>query len=283
MDRRERYSDPEEALRISLEGLQGKIWTALPGIIDSFDAAAHTCKVQPAISGKRRKQNGDIEAIQLPLLLDCPVVFPGGGGCTLTFPIKPGDECLVVFASRCIDSWWQLGGVQGQAEFRMHDLSDGFVIPGGRSQPRKFNVSTSAAQLRSDDGQAFVEINPTSHNVKTQTVANIDAIAGGNIAADAGGNISANADGNISANAGGTMTAQSGGAMSMTAPTITLTGAVTISGTLTQSGGNATMGGNLTAAGTITGTTDVIGGGKSLKTHVHSGVQPGGGNTGAPV
>lgn len=289
MDRRERYSDPEEMLRVSLEGMQGKLWTALPGIIDSFDAAAHTCKVQPAISGKRRKPNGDIEAIQLPLLLDCPVVFPGGGGCTLTFPIKPGDECLVVFASRCIDSWWQLGGVQGQAEFRMHDLSDGFVIPGGRSQPRKFDVSESAAQLRSDDGQAFVEINPESHNVKTQTVANIDAIAGGNIAADAGGNISANADGNISAQAGGTMTAQSGGAMSLTAPTITLNGAVQINGPLSQGGGNATTTGNLsitgnvTASGTITGTTDVVGGGKSLKTHVHSGVTAGGANTGAPV
>lgn len=41
--------------------------------------------------------------------------------------------------------------------------------------------------------------------------------------------------------------------------------------------------GNITVTGTLTATTDVVGGGKSLKTHVHSGVQTGGSNTGAPV
>lgn len=160
MDRRERYDDPEEALRVAMEGSQSRLWTALPGIIVEFDAARLTANIQPAISGVARTDKGTHEAIQMPLLLDCPVVFPGGGGVTLTFPLVEGDECLVVFSSRCIDSWWQLGGVQGQAELRMHDLSDGFCIPGGRSQPRKFNASTSKAQLRTDDGATMIELSP---------------------------------------------------------------------------------------------------------------------------
>ena len=41
--------------------------------------------------------------------------------------------------------------------------------------------------------------------------------------------------------------------------------------------------GPLNVAGTVTATIDVFGGGKSLKTHMHSGVQSGGSNTGAPV
>ncbi|MCW5666469.1 MAG: phage baseplate assembly protein V [Piscinibacter sp.] len=41
--------------------------------------------------------------------------------------------------------------------------------------------------------------------------------------------------------------------------------------------------GNVTLAGTLTATVDVLGGGKSLKNHVHSGVEPGGGNSGTPV
>lgn len=41
--------------------------------------------------------------------------------------------------------------------------------------------------------------------------------------------------------------------------------------------------GDVTVTGTVTATVNVIGGGKSLKTHVHSGVTPGGGNTGQPV
>ena len=160
MDRKERYSDPQEAMRSALFGAQSRLWTSLPGIVDSFDPARMVCNVQPTITALARRDDGVIDEIQMPLLLDCPVVFPGGGGVTLTFPIAPGDEVLVVFASRCIDSWWQLGGVQGQAELRMHNLSDGFVLPGVRSQPRRLPVDTTAAQLRSDDGATYIEILP---------------------------------------------------------------------------------------------------------------------------
>ena len=40
--------------------------------------------------------------------------------------------------------------------------------------------------------------------------------------------------------------------------------------------------GNVTVNGTLTATTDVVGGGKSLNSHTHGGVTPGGGNTGTP-
>jgi hypothetical protein len=156
-DRRERIGDQEEQSRLAMDSRLAGLWTALPGIIQSFNASALTCTVQPAISGKVRNADGTVSAQNLPLLQDCPVVFPGGGGCILTFPLAAGDECLVVFASRCIDSWWQLGGVKGQAEVRMHDLSDGFVIPGPRSQPRKITAA-SKTQLRTDDGTSIVEI-----------------------------------------------------------------------------------------------------------------------------
>jgi hypothetical protein len=41
--------------------------------------------------------------------------------------------------------------------------------------------------------------------------------------------------------------------------------------------------GEWTHTGKLTASTDVVGGGKSLKTHTHSGITPGGSNTGAPV
>lgn len=56
---------------------------------------------------------------------------------------------------------------------------------------------------------------------------------------------------------------------------------VEIAQALTMTGAGAA--GNITTGGTITATTDVVGGGKSLKTHIHSGVIPGVGNSGAPV
>lgn len=57
---------------------------------------------------------------------------------------------------------------------------------------------------------------------------------------------------------------------------------VTILGKLDVQG-DVTIEGDASSNGTITGAVDVKGGGKSLKTHVHSGVAPGGGTSGPPV
>ena len=161
-DRRELTDDLGLAVRVAQRGHQAAIWTALPGFVKSFDSSKMTCEVQPTIQAQVITAQGVTKWATLPLLVDCPVVFPSGGGFTLTFPIKTGDEVLVVFASRCIDSWWQSGGVQVQAELRMHDLSDGFVLPGVRSRPRVLSgISPTQAQLRSDDGMTFVAIDPT--------------------------------------------------------------------------------------------------------------------------
>lgn len=196
MDRRERNEDPQTALLVAMQGMQADLWTALPGIIQSFDPVEMTCEVQPTIEARLSNPDGTFEWIKLPKLVDCPVIFPSGGGCTLTFPLALGDECLVIFASRCIDAWWQNGGIQNQALFRMHDLSDGFVLPGPKSLPRTIpSISTSAVQLRSDDGQAVIEINPTTHNVEVTTSADVTINAVGNVAVTTGGNASVTAAG----------------------------------------------------------------------------------------
>jgi hypothetical protein len=163
----ERSADSEEALRAALDGHQAGVWTALPAIIQSFDAARLTCTAQPAVKALVRAKDGSTSWVTLPLLVDVPVCFPRGGGCTLTFPIAAGDEALIVFSSRCIDSWWQSGGVQVQAELRMHDLSDGFAIPGPFSQATKISgFSSTTTQLRSNDGSTYIELNPSTQAVK---------------------------------------------------------------------------------------------------------------------
>ena len=162
MRRDERFEDAYKAVQDAITGRLVETWTAMPGIIHAYNAAAMTVQVQPAVQAQILQPDQTWISISLPLLLDCPVVFPSGGGITLTFPIAVGDECLVVFGSRCIDAWWQNGGVQPQAEIRMHDLSDGFALVGVRSQPRVVpNVSTTTAQLRTDSGSVVLTLDPT--------------------------------------------------------------------------------------------------------------------------
>lgn len=166
MDIAERQNPYEAAIKAAIEGNRAALWTAMPGEIVSFDAEAMTCEVQPTIEGVGTLPDGSTKALTMPLCLDCPVVFPSGGGVTLTFPLAEGDECLIVFASRCIDAWWQQGGVQPQAELRMHDLSDGFVIVGVRSQPNVLaDVSTSAVELRSDDRETRFSLDPEAQTM----------------------------------------------------------------------------------------------------------------------
>lgn len=152
MLRQERTEDNDEALRLALTGWQSEIWTALPGIIDTVDLEKNTCTVQPTIKGIFRQKDGSTKIVTMPICLDVPIVWPRGGGFALTFPIKKGDEGMLVFMSRCFDAYWQNGGVQPQAEQRMHDLSDGYFILGGSSQPKKLaNVADDAVELRNDD------------------------------------------------------------------------------------------------------------------------------------
>lgn len=253
MDRRERGGDQRAGILAALAGLQASIWTALPGIVQSFDAAKRTCVVQPTLQANVQAPDGSKSWVTLPLLLDCPVVFPGGGGFVLTFPLAEGDECLVVFASRCIDAWWQSGGIQVQAELRMHDLSDGFVIPGPRSAPAvEPGISTSAVQLRSTDGSAFIEIDP-------------------------GGNVAITAPGDVTATAGGSISATAGSVVTIEAPTINLIGDVNLQGNFAQTGGNATMSGSLTTTGQVKAA------GIPLSTHKHTGVTAGGATSGGPT
>ncbi len=177
MNPRERFESVEEANLAALGGLQSRIWTALPGILQSFDPIKMTVEIQPAIRANVRLSSGKIQQVQLPLLVDCPVQFPGGGGFLLTFPLQPGDEALIILASRCIDAWWSYGGVQSQADIRMHDLSDGFALPGIRSIPRLPSgpVNTVGVELRNDADTVSVNLTNAEITVTATTRISLNA------------------------------------------------------------------------------------------------------------
>jgi len=166
LDYPQRIEDFQEVLRTHVNGTMQDTWTALPGRIESVDLGAMTVHVQPTIQSLFTDADLKQSWVNLPVLPDVPIYCPRGGSYTLTFPVKSGDECLLVFSSRCIDNWWQQGGVQTQRELRMHDLSDGFALCGPFSQKTKIgSVSTKTVQLRSDDGKNFIEIDTDNKKI----------------------------------------------------------------------------------------------------------------------
>lgn len=257
MDRSERQNDPIESQRLALEGHQAQMWTALPGIVAGFDPVAMTVSVQPAVQGSVRDERGKSSNVQMPLLVDVPVVFPCGGGFSLTYPVKAGDEALVVFASRCIDGWWQGGQSAPPPSGRMHDLSDGIAIIGPRSQATKLDpvVDTENVQLRTDDGQATLTIMPD------YTIA------------------AKNPQASVTLTPAGIIEIKGGAEIKLSAPQITLEGNVTTTG----AGGDAgtvQMKGTIALDGSLTSTGDQVAEGKSTAHHTHPGDS--GGTTGEP-
>jgi len=120
---------------MDIERAAVQLRVALPGIIMSFDPNTQTVQVQCAIR-ETIKLDGIPTNVEIPLLGEVPIIFPNGGGFVITFPVQPGDECLVIFADLCIDAWWQSGGIQNRMEGRRHDFSDAFAIVGPFSQRR---------------------------------------------------------------------------------------------------------------------------------------------------
>lgn len=155
-----------ETFRAELKTLNQDLRVALPGIIQAFDPESLTAVVQPALRFVSTGDDGIQNTCLYPQLVDVPVIFPRGGGCTLTFPVKEGDECLVIFADRCTDFWWQSGGIQEPSDERMHDLSDAFALVGPRSQTQKIDaISTRSVEIRSDDGATRLSLDPESGTI----------------------------------------------------------------------------------------------------------------------
>lgn len=147
---------------------------ACPGIIQSFDSKTQTVTVQLALREELTMQNFTKEWVEIPLLLDVPIIIPRAGNYCITMPINNGDECLVIFADMCIDAWFSYGGIQNQLEKRRHDLSDAFAILGVWSQPRKIkNYSIDSCQVRNDEGTSYVEIKDSHISLKADAI-NLD-------------------------------------------------------------------------------------------------------------
>jgi hypothetical protein len=178
----------------------------------------------------------------LPVLSNVPVWMPRSGGASITLPVTPGDTCFVACTERSIDEWLQRGGVQTPADPRKHSLFDAVAFVG----LIPFNVGTDAE----NSTDVLIQYAGSKVRLKPGSAVEIEAAT-----------------------------------VKIIAPETEMTGNLTVAG-LTTTGGfvsQGTVGGGATITGDVDVTSgDVTADGISLKTHVHGGVEPGAGTTGAP-
>lgn len=161
------------------------VHTYLLAVVVDFDAARWTCSAQPIARQARFLETGDRSAKKLPLLIDVPVQFAGGGSAALTFPLAQGDMVVVACAEHSIDAILAYGltDVDPLQDHR-HNLGDGLVVgrvnaftaapPGAagdrvslgfggdpeitirQSDLRLGGDSATAQAMNTDDGAAFM-------------------------------------------------------------------------------------------------------------------------------
>lgn len=167
-------------IKQGVESRLKELHTSLPGIVETFDPETQLASIQPAIKRVFTSREGDIELLtpsDLPILINVPIVFPRGGGFSLTFPVKKGDECLLVFCERSIDNWHKEGGVQLPSARRFHSFSDATAFVGLSSLVNKIpDYDDTNTQFKSDDGKVEITLltNGTI-SIKAETKVTVDA------------------------------------------------------------------------------------------------------------
>ncbi len=143
------------------------------------------------------------------------------------------------------------------------------------------------------DGTVF-EYDINSHEMTVDVKGKLNATTTGDALIDSGAKLTAKSQGEAIIDAGTNLKGNATIKAIVTAPNIELTGAVKVTGALlvtgaitagaiaTTGGGSITSEGDITTIGGIIATGDIIAGTKSLKNHVHPGVQTGSSLTGPP-
>lgn len=127
------------------------VFTSIPAHVLAFDPKTQTAQIQIGILRVDR----DGTTHKIPPIIECPVLFTGGNF-SLEFQIDEKCEGLAVFSQRCIDGWFETGGVADNPLARFHDITDCFFIPGFRPMPTVLkDFQNNGIRIRNASGSQF--------------------------------------------------------------------------------------------------------------------------------
>jgi len=112
----------ENVLQVFLSGIN----TCLPGQIESYNFETSKVSVKPLI----KKKFLDGAVLEIPIIENVPAVFPRTSRSGITFPLRKGDKCLIVFSQRAMERYLSSGEDSEPGDKRKFDLTDAIAIPG---------------------------------------------------------------------------------------------------------------------------------------------------------
>lgn len=169
----ENPSEAELLQAVVTQALLG-VHTIAPGIIESYDSSKRRASVQPAF--QEVWEDGAVTT--QPIIPSCPVAFPAGGGFSISWDMKRGDPCLILFSERSLDAWLSAGGVVDPDDGRFMDITDAIVLP----QLQPFSSVTEGAgagemRIESESGMAITMTDTGKVTIGTPAVELLEQIS----------------------------------------------------------------------------------------------------------
>ena len=165
-----------------------KLNTCIPAIVDEFDSVTQRVSATPAIMAKVVKPDSTVQYIQCPKITNIPLAITKGGGLKITYPIKTGENCTLLFSQRSIDNFLIEGGIQrpfdtdapATTTLRCMDMTDAMCFPGVITNKEAIaNYATDAIEIRNESGTTKVSVKENSLLLKQES-ASVE-LTGGNI------------------------------------------------------------------------------------------------------
>lgn len=257
----------EEVLESNFSYMMAGIYTAIPGIIVNIRDGLVTSfvDVQPTIN----MISDDEDPIPRPVILNVPLIFPVSRSGGITFNVDVGDPILLVYSMRGLDTWKRGTGTSvTPVDYRKMDGRDCIAIPG--LQPLSISVNNPSKRSNPHDtkdtvmvagigtgNEVEIRLKPSGQcivNAPSSTVVNTP------YAEVNAPNFKFNGNGIING-------------------TLNVLGLLTYGAGIAGTGGSygTVINGNIVQSSGVISSNGIV-----LDSHTHTGVQPGGGNTGGP-
>lgn len=149
-----------EVIRVAVASRLADLHVSLPALVEAYDASKQTVDVVPLLMFPQKDGAGNLSLRAPPKVVGVPVVFAGGGGARMTFPVKAGDFCTLLCSDRSIDVWKGNGSATpvDPGVDSSHALVDAIAFVGLRPPSKPWsNAPTDRLSLGYDTG-ARVEI-----------------------------------------------------------------------------------------------------------------------------
>lgn len=133
-------------------GTQEGMRTCVPSTVLDYSTADQTITAQPSAN------YGDEPHAKV---YDVPVLFPSGGGWSISWGLNPGDPVHLLVADRALEGFRSGGGQPyTPADKRRHNISDAEALPASGPTPNPITGLTSNFVIRGPTGIHF-EIDST--------------------------------------------------------------------------------------------------------------------------